>query len=482
MLRRVARLRGGGDLAPAGAVRDARRLAAARRRAAAPPGSAGRSAVRPAPTGSSSGTPTRSSAGPAPAGARTLRTNTWTCRRSRRRASFYAELVRAYLGGDMTSDGRRPRTLWSYRPGREPAHARLHRRRRPALGRPAAALGRARQPRPHRRAARCAAPVGAGACPAPRRLASGARGGRPGRLRRRTGARGRRTRRSRTGSPGACPASASGSTPAARATTRSPATSGSTSRTRCSRCTRRRSTSPTCCSPSPHGTGRCSGPATPISGGRCRRRWGSGPAPTPKDCSTPSRRSPALWAAGGSLAARQRGRLRRAAAAPARGGGRARSASPGWTATWPRCRGAAASSRRRCCSGAPSWATTLARLAQDVILFSAEEFGYLVLPAGRWPPGSSIMPHKRNPDLFELTRGRAAALEGDLVSGAADQGQARRRLPSRLPAAQGAAHARARAHARRCWAWWRTRCRSSRWIARAWPGRARRRRRSRPTR
>ena len=30
--------------------------------------------------------------------------------------------------------------------------------------------------------------------------------------------------------------------------------------------------------------------------------------------------------------------------------------------------------------------------------------------------GSSIMPHKRNPDLFELTRARAAALEGDLVT------------------------------------------------------------------
>ena len=30
--------------------------------------------------------------------------------------------------------------------------------------------------------------------------------------------------------------------------------------------------------------------------------------------------------------------------------------------------------------------------------------------------GSSIMPHKRNPDLFELTRGRAAALEGDLLT------------------------------------------------------------------
>jgi argininosuccinate lyase len=57
----------------------------------------------------------------------------------------------------------------------------------------------------------------------------------------------------------------------------------------------------------------------------------------------------------------------------------------------------------------------LARLAQDVILYSAEEFGYLTLPADL-ATGSSIMPHKRNPDLFELTRGRAAALEGDLCA------------------------------------------------------------------
>jgi argininosuccinate lyase len=48
-----------------------------------------------------------------------------------------------------------------------------------------------------------------------------------------------------------------------------------------------------------------------------------------------------------------------------------------------------------------------------VILYSAEEFGYLVLPA-ELATGSSIMPQKRNPDLFELTRARAAALEGDL--------------------------------------------------------------------
>jgi argininosuccinate lyase len=57
----------------------------------------------------------------------------------------------------------------------------------------------------------------------------------------------------------------------------------------------------------------------------------------------------------------------------------------------------------------------LQRLSADVILLSAEEFGYLILPA-ELATGSSIMPHKRNPDLFELTRARAAALEGDLVA------------------------------------------------------------------
>jgi argininosuccinate lyase len=65
------------------------------------------------------------------------------------------------------------------------------------------------------------------------------------------------------------------------------------------------------------------------------------------------------------------------------------------------------------------WCTQLghdvARLCQDVILFSGDEFGYLALPADL-ATGSSIMPHKRNPDLFELTRGRAAAVEGDLLS------------------------------------------------------------------
>jgi argininosuccinate lyase len=54
----------------------------------------------------------------------------------------------------------------------------------------------------------------------------------------------------------------------------------------------------------------------------------------------------------------------------------------------------------------------LGRLSADVILFSAEEYGYLTLPVSL-ATGSSIMPHKRNPDLFELTRARAASVAGD---------------------------------------------------------------------
>ena len=56
-----------------------------------------------------------------------------------------------------------------------------------------------------------------------------------------------------------------------------------------------------------------------------------------------------------------------------------------------------------------------AKLSTDVILFSAEEFGWITLP-DELSTGSSIMPQKRNPDLFELTRARSAALEGDLAT------------------------------------------------------------------
>jgi len=64
----------------------------------------------------------------------------------------------------------------------------------------------------------------------------------------------------------------------------------------------------------------------------------------------------------------------------------------------------------------------LSRCATDIIQWSAEEYGWLVLPASL-ATGSSIMPHKRNPDLLELARARAAALEGDLAATLALRGK-----------------------------------------------------------
>ena len=54
---------------------------------------------------------------------------------------------------------------------------------------------------------------------------------------------------------------------------------------------------------------------------------------------------------------------------------------------------------------------TLSRLAQDLILFSMPEFGYFELPA-EFTTGSSIMPQKRNPDVPELLRAKAAKVLG----------------------------------------------------------------------
>jgi argininosuccinate lyase len=54
---------------------------------------------------------------------------------------------------------------------------------------------------------------------------------------------------------------------------------------------------------------------------------------------------------------------------------------------------------------------TLAKLAADLILFSSDEFGYLQLP-DELTTGSSIMPQKRNPDVLELVRARAAVVAG----------------------------------------------------------------------
>ena len=59
--------------------------------------------------------------------------------------------------------------------------------------------------------------------------------------------------------------------------------------------------------------------------------------------------------------------------------------------------------------------THLSRLSEDLILFSTEEFGFVSLPDG-FCTGSSLMPHKKNPDAVELIRGKAARTLGDLTS------------------------------------------------------------------
>lgn len=55
------------------------------------------------------------------------------------------------------------------------------------------------------------------------------------------------------------------------------------------------------------------------------------------------------------------------------------------------------------------------RFATDVIDFSSKEFGFLKLD-GEIAMGSSMMPQKKNPDVFELVRGKSGGAVGDLVS------------------------------------------------------------------
>lgn len=59
-------------------------------------------------------------------------------------------------------------------------------------------------------------------------------------------------------------------------------------------------------------------------------------------------------------------------------------------------------------------AVDLSRLAEDVILWSSTEFGYVRLHDS-WSTGSSIMPQKKNPDIAELARGKSGRLIGNLA-------------------------------------------------------------------
>jgi argininosuccinate lyase len=54
---------------------------------------------------------------------------------------------------------------------------------------------------------------------------------------------------------------------------------------------------------------------------------------------------------------------------------------------------------------------TLAKLAMDVCMYMGQDFDFIYFPE-ELTTGSSIMPHKKNPDVFELIRGKCNLLQG----------------------------------------------------------------------
>ncbi len=62
------------------------------------------------------------------------------------------------------------------------------------------------------------------------------------------------------------------------------------------------------------------------------------------------------------------------------------------------------------CTAIAAIASTLSKLAMDICLYNSQNFGFLTLP-DELTTGSSIMPHKKNPDVAELLRGRTNRLK-----------------------------------------------------------------------
>ena len=67
-------------------------------------------------------------------------------------------------------------------------------------------------------------------------------------------------------------------------------------------------------------------------------------------------------------------------------------------------------SERAAAAAIAAVAATIGRLAMDVCLFMSQNFGFVTLP-DELTTGSSIMPHKKNPDVFEIMRGRCNRLQ-----------------------------------------------------------------------
>ena len=66
-------------------------------------------------------------------------------------------------------------------------------------------------------------------------------------------------------------------------------------------------------------------------------------------------------------------------------------------------------------TAATQTALHLSRLAEEMILWASQPFGFITLPDA-WSTGSSIMPQKRNPDAAELVRGHAGRIMGCMTS------------------------------------------------------------------
>jgi len=60
-------------------------------------------------------------------------------------------------------------------------------------------------------------------------------------------------------------------------------------------------------------------------------------------------------------------------------------------------------------------ATHLSRIAEDFVIFASQEFAYVVLP-DEYSTGSSLMPQKKNPDSWELIRGKTGRITGALLA------------------------------------------------------------------
>ena len=235
------------------------------------------------------------------------------------------------------------------------------------------------------------------------------------------------TRTSTRRSSGCSATSAARSTPAARGTTRSPRRSASTSRTR------RR--------------GRGPDPAPRPRAARPRRGGGRDADPrlhAPAARPAGHRRPPPARLGGD---ARARPRALPAAAAAARPSPLGAGALAGSTLGLPPPPGETARNSLDAVAdrdfaldylyAAAVLLSHLSRIGEELVLWATSEFGFVRLPEEA-ATGSSMMPHKLNPDVAELVRGKAGTAAGPAGGAPGDAQGAAARLQPRPPGGQAA--------------------------------------------